>query len=78
MNVNGPMTTADLYKLSHPLDGHDHVVVSATMILMTEPETYIFGADPKGEIVDWTDLDGSFKGAMDHAQALSNAGYEIV
>lgn len=55
----------------------DYVVVSAANVPFSGPETYIFGADSSGEIVDWTELDGSFKGGLDHEQALRNAGYEV-
>lgn len=49
---------AALYELSKPLadyDGEKHfkyVVISATNAMFTGPETYIFGADEKGEIQD--------------------------
>ena len=60
--------------------------MDAILMLMTStpkgviggPETYIFGADVHGTIVSWMDLPGSFKGSMDHAKALRNAGYEIM
>ena len=41
------------------------------------PETYIFAADQAGNITDWMELEGSFKGAMDHEEALLGAGYEV-
>lgn len=76
--------TAHLYRLSEPLREYDeeegasygHVVVSAAVTL-SGPETYIFGADETGEILDWGELPGSFKGALDHGEALSRAGYSI-
>ena len=55
----------------------DHVIVSAVVAMFSGPETYIFPANDKGEITDWGELDGSFKGDLDHAQALRNAGYEV-
>lgn len=66
-----------LYHLSEPLDGHAHVIVSANVVMFSGPETYIFGADSNGEIVDWCELEGSFKGSLDHVAALNNAGYEV-
>jgi hypothetical protein len=45
---------------------------------MAGEETYIFGCDPTGEITDWEELPGSYKGGMSHAEALANAGYTIV
>lgn len=46
--------------------------------LLNERETYIFAANSKGEISDWLELKGSFKGKIDHAQALKNMGYKTV
>lgn len=68
---------ASLYRLSIPLEGHTHIIVSAASVL-GEPETYIFGADEDGTCTDWSELYGSFKGDLNHARALANAGYRIV
>lgn len=43
-----------------------------------DTETYIFGCDSAGNIHNWRELEGSFKGEMNIARALQNAGYEIV
>lgn len=56
---------------------HDYVVVSAVDVMVSCPETYIFPANEHGEIVDWGELDGSFKGGMDHEAALNLAGYAV-
>ena len=75
-----------LYKVDPPMvddhyDGsrteYDHVIVSATDVMFSGPETYIFPANPDGTIASWGELDGSFRGALDHEQALTNAGYSI-
>lgn len=42
------------------------------------PETFLFPADGKGNITSWGELDGSFRGAIDHEQALRNAGYVVI
>lgn len=42
------------------------------------PETYIFPADPNGEVLSWEELKGSFQGAMDISKALRDGGYEEV
>ena len=73
---------AMLYRLSEALedyDGckHEHVVVSAVDVMFSGPETYIFGADENGEIVNWMELPGSFRGALDHNEALEGAGYTV-
>jgi len=56
---------------------YDYVIVSASDVMFTGPETYIFGANADGTILDWGELTGSFRGALDHAQALEGAGYTI-
>lgn len=85
--VNGWTGDARVYKLSQPLEGYDHVIVSATMAPFSGPETYIFGAkkddkpDTKENLwkcADWGELDGSFQGDLDHVAALEGAGYEVV
>ena len=56
------------------------VIVSATDVPFTGPETYIFPAKRVGdeaELADWCELDGSFRGGMDHVEALRRAGYEV-
>ena len=55
-----------------------YVIVSAADAFGEGPETFIFKADAAGEIIDWGELEGSFKGAFDHEQAMRNAGYTIV
>ena len=67
---------ARLYRLTPPLDGDEYVIVSAADTL-DGPETYIFAADALASVIDWRELDGSYKGGLDHAQALRNAGYEV-
>lgn len=67
---------ARLYKLE---DGR-HVVVSGIQSAFDtiQPETFIFPADENGTILDWGELPGSFRGAVDHARALDRAGFTIV
>lgn len=80
---------ARLFELSEPIEyGYDYeteqyksstafVVVSATGAMFSGPETYIFPADAQGEIESWIELDGSYRGGLDHSQALRGAGYEV-
>ena len=79
---------ARVYRLSEPLEGFSHVIVSAVTVSFMSPlegflggsggpETYIFGCNKKGEKIDWKELEGSFKGGLDHARALRGARYEI-
>lgn len=56
---------------------HDYVIVSATTVPFSGPETYIFPATPDGEVADWGELDGSYRGGLDHEEALRNAGYVV-
>ena len=65
---------ARLYALS----GGGYVVVSAVDADFSGPETYIFASDEKGNVLDWTELDGSFRGEFNHKMALENAGYEVI
>ena len=61
--------------LDEPTETTEYVVVSAVDESWAT-ETYIFPSDASGEILDWLELDGSFRGGTDHRQALLNAGYE--
>lgn len=73
-----PGAAAYVYRLDPPLDGHEFVRVSAVSVPFSGPETFIFPSDAHGEVLDWHQLPGSLKGALDHAAALRGAGYEIV
>jgi len=82
---------ANLYQLSEPMeydkpwDDEDetpakktsYVVVSAANALYSGPETYIFATDKDGEVLDWGELDGSYRGGLSHEIALQNAGYSV-
>lgn len=77
--LDGFTGDARLYSLSEPIGNkYSHVVVSATVVPFgIGPETYIFPADVDGKVIDWGELDGSFRGALDHEQALNDAGYSV-
>lgn len=82
---------ARLYKLSEPVEYDEHwdedglqparktnyVIVSAAQVMFSGPETYIFPADEEGEVLNWGELNGSFKGGLDHEEALNRAGYKL-
>ena len=84
-DLDGFTGNASLYVLSDPVEyGFDedknftnYVVVSATYVMFSGPETYIFPANKSGEIEDWCELNGSFKGGRDHKAALENAGFIV-
>ena len=57
---------------------HEYVITSAANAMFSGPETYIFPADEAGDVADFSELDGSYKGDLDHQRAIINAGYEVV
>jgi len=65
-----------IFELSEPHEGYSKVLVSAVHAVYSGPETYIFGIEEDGTI-DWGELSGSFRGSLDHEEALKNAGYTI-
>ena len=85
--LKGYRGDARLYKLSTPIkeDAYgdernaNYVVVSGVLAYDTGiEETYIFESDIEGNIKDYAELDGSFKGSIDHEKALNNAGYKLI
>jgi len=55
----------------------EFVCVSALFSVWTV-ETYIFPCDDEGNVVDWGELPGSYKGGTEHDVALAGLGYTIV
>jgi hypothetical protein len=84
-DISGWTGDARLYRLDPPLADYDgrtweYVIASATDVLLSGPETYIFpsdGPDAKVQPADRGEMPGSFKGALDHSAALRLAGYEV-
>ena len=77
--VEGFRGDARLYRLTPTLDGCKFVIVSATSLpFIGGCETFIFPASSEGEVTNWGELDGSYKGGMDHIEALKRAGYSVV
>jgi hypothetical protein len=75
--VDPPMTYGDLCD-EEDKGTTEFVIVSAVNVPFSGPETYIFPADSDGEVVDWLELDGSYRGGLDHEAALRGAGYEVL
>jgi hypothetical protein len=79
--ITGWRGDARAYELSEPLDGATHVIVSGVDLVFTGPETYIFPATPESIAANKhngsSELTGSFRGAIDHTEALRRAGYEV-
>lgn len=77
---------ARLYKLSEPvmyayykygdLPKTNYIIISAVEVNGI-PETYIFPANEEGTIVAWDELEGSFRGELNHEKALKNLGFEL-
>ena len=76
--LEGFQGAAALYRVEPMIAGHRWIVVSAVDAMLSGPETYIFPANKRGEVTDWCEMEGSFRGALDHARALRNIGYRIV
>jgi hypothetical protein len=81
--------TAKLYKLSEkvpygslfdeldtPEGETEFVVVSACHAIFSGPETYIFPANEEGEVINWGELPGSYRGDLNHDAALIKMGFE--
>ena len=72
---------ARLFELSYPVNYGEgktnFVAVSAVDDIYSGPETYIFPTKEDGEVLDWCELNGSYRGGLDHKQALNDAGYEV-
>lgn len=71
--------TQKLYRMSPPHEGHEHVVSSGVASAFDTglPETYLFGAEADGKVISYSELDGSFRGSVDHDEAIRSAGYEV-
>ncbi len=54
-----------------------YIIVSAAIVPSSGPETFIFPADSDGNVLSFDELEGSFKGDLDHEQALAYAGYDV-
>ena len=51
--------------------GEQHyVVTSGAFPFGSGPETYVFRSDSDGEVTEWGELPGSFKGSVDHERAI--------
>ncbi len=83
-NLEGFTGEAALYELDEEIgyqedydkpgkfEGHTkYIVVSATMAMCSGPETYVFPASEDGEVLDYGELRGSYRGGLDIDEAIS-------
>ena len=80
-SMNGPRSgqSRKLYRLEPPIDTSiEYVISSAVDAPDSGPETYLFQANADGEITNWSELHGSFRGGKNCDQAIENAGYTVV
>jgi len=72
-----PPLTEDRSWLAEPDATHEYVIVSGVTAFGGGEETFIFPALKDGHVKSWGEVEGSFQGSIDHAEALRGAGYEI-
>lgn len=80
--LDGWRGNAALYKVTPAMKYKNsktsYVIASAASVLFSGEETYLFPATKNGDIKDWGELDGGYKGSLCHKTAFKNAGYKIV
>jgi len=64
-----------LWEVLPRIEGNKYVITSASDIRISGPETYMFASNEEGEIVDWSELPGSYRGSLDHKICFENIGY---
>jgi hypothetical protein len=67
---------AKLYKMNPAYEGHDFVRASAANVPYSGDEVYLFPSDEKGNISDFGELDGSYRGGLDFSKVIKDIGYE--
>jgi len=54
-----------------PAEPTEYVITSAVNAMFSGAETYIFAADAEGNVTDWGELPGSYRGGYDHEKAIA-------
>lgn len=75
-DLDGFRGHAALYQMDPPHDGSEFVIASA---INNEfgMETYLFPSNAQGEIVSFSEMEGSMRGTTEHSDALESAGYKV-
>ena len=82
--MDGFRGNADLYELSHPVtffswkedgDVNTKFVVASSIDNEIGTETYLFPSNESGEILSFSELEGSSRGIVSHEYVLNGAGY---
>jgi len=86
-DLKGFKGTASLYELipvykekdwKDKLHTYKYVVASAVVAMDTgSPETFIFPAKKTGEVKNYGELKGSYRGGLSHRKAFKGMGYTI-
>lgn len=50
-------------------------VMTSAVIVLNQPETYIFPCTEDGKVLDWGELPGSFEGGLHHNQAIMDVNH---
>jgi hypothetical protein len=66
-----------LWEVFPRIDGHKYVITSSSDVLFSGPETYVFASNEKGEIIDWGELPGSYRGDLVHEKCFEQIGYKV-
>ena len=66
-----------LWEVLPRIDGNKYVITSASDVGPSGPETYVFPSNQKGEIIDWGELPGSYRGDLVHEKCFEKIGYKI-
>ena len=64
-----------LWEVMPRIGGNKYVVTSVSNLNRLGVETYMFGADEQGNIIDWSELQGSYSGGQDHHKCFKNIEY---
>lgn len=79
--VNPPMSASVWDRSTEKLKNKKSKYVVASAVTAPdhgEAETFLFLSNDKGEVKDWTELDGSDRGTKVHSVIFKNIGYNPI